>query len=55
MTGVDNGESEKTRIVELKEKLRDPSYMDGAILRIAMVMSAELVEENKVARRQQRH
>jgi len=55
MTGLENDESEKQRIVELKEKLRDPSYMDGAIMRIAMVMSAELVEENKVGRREQRH
>ncbi|MFZ4616779.1 MAG: hypothetical protein ACOYM2_11375 [Rectinemataceae bacterium] len=32
------------RIAEFKEKLRDEAYLAGAILRIATVLSARLVE-----------
>jgi hypothetical protein len=34
--------SDQTRLAELKAKLRDEDYMNGAILRIATVLSARL-------------
>jgi hypothetical protein len=34
--------SDQRRLAELKIKLGDPDYMDGAILRIATVLSAKL-------------
>jgi hypothetical protein len=34
--------SDQTRIAELKQKLGDEDYMNGAILRIATVLSARL-------------
>jgi hypothetical protein len=40
VAGVDG----EDRIAEYKEKLRDEAYMAGAILRIATVISARLVE-----------
>lgn len=44
MTGRGDVATEKARIAELKNKLRDEAYMAGAILRIATVISARLVE-----------
>jgi len=38
------GAGEVDRIAEFKEKLRDEAYMEGAILRIATVISSRLVE-----------
>jgi hypothetical protein len=32
------------RILELQEKIRDEEYLDGAIARIAFVMSKQLIE-----------
>jgi hypothetical protein len=34
--------TDQSRLAELKVKLGDPAYMDGAILRIATVLSARL-------------
>jgi hypothetical protein len=34
--------ADQNRLAELKLKLGDPAYMDGAILRIATVLSARL-------------
>jgi hypothetical protein len=34
--------TDQKRLAELKVKLGDPAYMDGAILRIATVLSARL-------------
>jgi len=44
MTGRGEAATDKVRIAELKQKLRDEAYMAGAILRIATVMSARLSE-----------
>ncbi len=44
MTGRGAGRSDRDRIAELKDKLRDEAYMEGAILRIATVLSARLTE-----------
>jgi hypothetical protein len=44
MTGRGDVATEKARIAELKNKLRDEAYMAGAILRIATVLSARLAE-----------
>jgi hypothetical protein len=42
------------RIAEYKEKLRDEAYLAGAILRIATVLSARLVEGYADVRRKAR-
>ena len=34
------------RIIELKQKIQDSSYVDNAIDRIAVIMSRHIVEEN---------
>lgn len=36
--------SENPRILELREKIRDGGYLQGAIQRIALVLSNRLVE-----------
>jgi hypothetical protein len=33
-----------SRVLELQEKIRDKAYLEGAIARIAFVMSKQLVE-----------
>jgi hypothetical protein len=40
--GASSPRSDQERIAELKVKLRDDDYMNGAILRIATVLSARL-------------
>ena len=42
--GTRAARSDSVRIAELKVKLRDETYMSGAILRIATVLSARLTE-----------
>ncbi len=37
-------EEREQRLVELKRKVHDETYLSGAILRIAQVMSAEIME-----------
>lgn len=54
MTGRCTETAEEARIAELKEKLRDEAYMEGAILRIATVLSARLAEGYEGGRRKQR-
>lgn len=34
------------RIIDLKQKIQDSSYVDNAIDRIAVIMSRHIVEEN---------
>jgi len=41
--GVAQGD-DGSRIAEFKEKLRDEAYLEGAIYRIATVLSARLME-----------
>lgn len=36
------------RVAELQIKIQDPSYIDGAIQRIAQVLSNKLVVDNKM-------
>ena len=36
--------AENSRIRELKEKIKDESYIQGAIQRIALVLSDKLIE-----------
>ncbi|HUX37819.1 MAG TPA: hypothetical protein VMV44_07940 [Rectinemataceae bacterium] len=42
------------RIAEFKEKLRDEAYLEGAIYRIATVLSARLMEGYADVRRRTR-
>lgn len=44
MTPKSDPERELRRLEELKRKVHDDSYLAGAILRIAQVMSAEIME-----------
>lgn len=51
--GVAAGDSGE-RIAEFKEKLRDEAYLEGAIYRIATVLSARLMEGFADVRRRTR-
>lgn len=38
-------------ILEIREKIRDEKYMDGAIYRIAMILSRKLIEDEEFERK----
>ena len=42
---------ESERILEIKKKIQDEKYLDGAIYRIAMILSRKLMEEDEVSER----
>lgn len=42
---------ESERILEIKKKIQDEKYLDGAIYRIAMILSRKLMEEDEVFER----
>ncbi|MDR1784948.1 MAG: hypothetical protein LBR23_00555 [Spirochaetaceae bacterium] len=39
------------RILELRQKIKDRSYLDNAVQRIAFVMSRQLVEDSQAERK----
>ena len=42
---------ESEKILEIKRKIQDEKYLDGAIYRIAMILSRKLMEEEEVYER----
>ena len=38
-------------ILEMREKIHDEKYLDGAIHRIAMILSRKLIEDNEFERK----
>ena len=38
-------------ILEIREKIHDATYLDGAIHRIAMILSRKLIEDNDFERK----
>lgn len=45
---VSSGEQLSPRVLELRRKIHDESYVDSAVQRIALVLSRKLIE-NRVA------
>ena len=39
-------------ILEVRKKIQDEKYLDGAIQRIAMILSRKLIEDNEFERNQ---
>ncbi|MGP1588162.1 MAG: hypothetical protein ACTTHG_07480 [Treponemataceae bacterium] len=39
------------RILEIRNKIHDEKYLDGAIYRIAMILSRKLMEDNEIERK----
>ena len=40
-----------TRILEIREKIHDSKYLDGAIHKIAMILSLKLIEDEEFERK----
>lgn len=43
-----SSDDREERLAELKRKVHDDAYLNGAILRIAQIMSAEIIEGHGV-------
>lgn len=46
--------TDNPRIRELREKIKDPGYIQGAIQRIALVLSNKLIEGREIVHERQR-
>jgi len=44
-------QDESARILEIRNKIQDEKYMDGAIYRIAMILSNKLMEDEEAIER----
>ncbi len=44
-------QDDSARILEIQKKIQDEKYMDGAIYRIAMILSNKLMEDDESTER----